>query len=455
MTTSGLFDELFASAAMVDVFSDRARVQGVLDFEAALARAEAADGVIPQAAAEVIASCCRAEAFDFAALARGAAVAGNLAIPLLLALTAAVESADTTASRFVHFGATSQDALDTGLVLQLQRALGLVEKDLGHLSSLLAALSRKHQRTPMLGRTWLQPAPPVTFGMKAAGWLDAVERDRDRLEQLKPRLLVVQFGGAVGTLASLGTHGLSVATHVARQLHLTVPALPWHAARDRIAETGATLAVLVGTLGKLARDVALLMQAEVGEASEPRAAGRGGSSTMPHKQNPVGSAAILSAAARVPQLVATLLAAMPQEHERGLGGWHAEWEVVPEIFRLTSGALKHAIEIAEGLEVDAGRMQKNLAATHGVVLAEPVALALAHQVGRATAQELVERACRRADSAREPLREALRRDPEVSSRLSEAELDRLCDPEKYLGLSEIWVERVLKALARAHRQGES
>ncbi|AUX36769.1 MULTISPECIES: 3-carboxy-cis,cis-muconate cycloisomerase [Sorangium] len=450
-----LFDELFASEAMRDIFSDRARVQGMLDFEAALARAEAGLGVIPPEAATPIVSQCRAERFDVDRLAQGAALAGNAAIPLVAALTDLVARQDPDAARFVHWGATSQDAMDTGLVLQLRAALGLLDADLGRLADALAELVRAHQRTVVLGRTWLQPALPVTFGLKAAGWLSATSRGRERLRALRGRVLVIQFGGAAGTLASLGARGLDVATHLAQDLALAVPDLPWHAQRDRIAEVAAALGLLAGSLGKMARDLSLMMQSEVAEAFEPHAPGRGGSSTMPHKRNPTGAAAILAAATRIPGLVATLLSAMPQEHERGLGGWQAEWESLPEICLLTSGALMHAVQVIEGLHVDAERMRANVDATRGVLLAEAVALALARTVGRSAAHALVERACRRAMAEGRSLRDVLAAEPEVTTRLSVAELDDLCDPAAYLGLAEDWSARVLAQHSRGARRSEA
>ncbi len=450
-----LLDRLFASEEMAKVFSDRARLQAMLDFEEALAHAGSGAGAIPAAAAAAIAPKCRAELYDLDAIARGAALAGNLAIPLVQALTAEVARDRAEASSFVHWGATSQDAIDTGWVLQLRRALDRFDAELGRLADTLAALARRHDRTLLLGRTWLQPAPPVTFGLKVAGWLSAVERHRERLRELRPRVLVVQFGGAVGTLASLGANALPVALGLSARLNLSLPDMPWHAQRDRPGEVAAVLGLIAGTLGKMARDLSLMMQAEVAEAFEPRAPGRGGSSTMPHKHNPVGAAVVLAAATRVPPLVGTVLASMAQEHERGLGGWQAEWEVLPEIFLLTSGALQHATAVVDGLEVDSARMRANLDATLGVIFAEPVALALARHMDRAGAHALVESACRRALVRRVPLREVLTGERDVTKHLSAAEIDGLCDPAAYVGLAGAWIDRVLAshALRRASPGG--
>jgi len=430
---------------MAAAFSDRARLQGMLDFEAALAGAEAATGLIPSAAAEAIARACRADRFDLDTLGQQAAQAGNPAIPLVKRLTALVAADHPAAAGFVHWGATSHDAMDTGLVLQLRAGLDAMEPDLGRLSASLATLAEAHAGTPMSGRTWLQHAVPVTFGLKAAGWFSAVERCRDRVKAAGRGARVLQFGGAAGTLAALGDRGLDVAAALAKILDLSVPDLPWHAHRDRLADLGAALALLVGTLGKMARDLSLLMQTEVAEAFEPSGEGRGGSSAMPHKRNPVACAVALAAAVRVPNLAATMFAAMPQEHERGLGGWHAEWETLPEIFLLASGALRHMADAIEGLTIDSDRMRENLDATRGLVMAEAVTMALAERIGRAEAHRLVEAACRRAAQEDTRLSDVLGRDSAVLAHLTEAQLDQLFVPESYIGVAEELVRRALAA----------
>jgi 3-carboxy-cis,cis-muconate cycloisomerase len=444
-----LFDLFFSTSDFLEIFSDRRVLQGMLDFEAALARAEAAHGIIPPAAAAAIESQCGAELFDVAAIAREAAAAGNLAIPLVKALTASVAARDPQAARFVHWGATSQDAIDTGLILQLRDAIAHTESDLERFSRALATLAQAHKTTQMAGRTWLQHALPITFGLKVAGWYSAIERHRSRLRELRPRVLVLQLGGAAGTLASLGPDALNVVTAVAKDLNLGVPDLPWHAERDRIAEAGAFYGLLTGTLGKIARDVSLLMQTEIGEVFEPAADGRGGSSAMPQKRNPVGSAIALSAALRVPGLVSTLLAAMPQENERGMGNWHAEWETLPEIVRLTAGALAQMIQVVEGLVVDTGRMAKNLELTNGLILAEAVTLALAAHLGRPAAHELVENACRSSIEQKRHLRDVLWEDSRVREHISQSGLEKLFDPGNYLGLAEAWVDRAVPAQFKA------
>ncbi|MCO2881644.1 3-carboxy-cis,cis-muconate cycloisomerase [Pseudomonas aeruginosa] len=424
-----LFDAYFTAAPMRAVFSDRGRLQGMLDFEAALARAEARTGVVPATAVAPIEAACRAELYDPLALAEAVATAGNSAIPLVKALGRQVAAGDAEAERYVHLGATSQDAMDSGLVLQLRRALALLEQDLQRLAEVLADQAERHADTPLAGRTWLQHATPVTLGMKLAGLLGALTRHRQRLRELRPRLLVLQFGGASGTLAALGEQALPVAAALAEELGLALPEQPWHTQRDRLVEFASVLGLVAGS---------------------PAGAGRGGSSTMPHKRNPVSSAVLIAAATRAPGLVSTLFAAMPQEHERSLGLWHAEWETLPELCCLVAGALQQAIGLLEGLEVDAQRMRRNLGLTHGLVLAEAVSIALARRIGREAAHHLVEQCCRRAVEQRRELRAVLGEEARVSAELSGDELDRLLDPAHYLGQARAWVER---ALAEHHALG--
>jgi 3-carboxy-cis,cis-muconate cycloisomerase len=440
-----LLDSLFGSEAMCEVFSDAARLQHMLDFEAALARAEAGCGVIPAAAAAAIASKCKAELIDAHELATATATSLNPAIPLVKQLTALVTKDDAEAARFVHWGATSQDANDTGLVLQIRRAFDILEADLTALCKGLAQLANKHRSTPMAARTLMQHALPTTFGVKVAGWLDAMNRHRERLSETRARVLVLQFGGAVGTLAALRDKGLQVAEALATELDLGLPAIPWHTQRDRVAEAATTLGLCTGTLGKMARDISLHMQTEVAEIFEPAGEGRGGSSAMPHKRNPVSAGIVLSAAMRVPGLVSTMLSAMVQEDERGLGDWHAEWETLPEIFRLTAGALHQMATIVPDLEVDAMRMRHNLDATNGLIFAEAVTMAMASHIGKSAAHTLVEAASRRALDSGKHFRDMLAQDRAVNELLTSAELDRLFAPENYLGAAEEFVDRVIAA----------
>ena len=428
-----LFDAYFTTRDMREVFCDQGRVQAMLDFEAALARAQARVGLIPSSAVAPIEAACSVGLYDFAALGEAIATAGNSAIPLVKALGKQIAAQNAEAERYVHLGATSQDVMDSGLVLQLRRALELIESDLAQLGQVLASQARQYATTPLAGRTWLQHATPVTLGMKIAGWLGAVTRSRQRLAELKPRVLVLQFGGASGTLAALGEQAMPIAQALAEELKLTLPEQPWHTQRDRVVEFGAVLGLIAGSLGKLGRDVSLLMQTEAAEVFEPSAPGKGGSSTMPHKRNPVGAAVLIGAATRVPGLLSTLFSAMPQEHERSLGLWHAEWETLPEICCLVSGSLQQALLIAQGLEVDAGRMAHNLDLTQGLVLAEAVSIVLAQRVGRDTAHHLLERCCKRAVAEQRHLRAVLGDEPQVTAELSAAELDHLLDPAQYLG----------------------
>ena len=447
-----LLDGLFYSPSVEPFFSDAARVQAMLDFEAALAHAEAKAGLLPSTAAQIISSNCRADGMDLNSLASAAPLAGNLAIPLVKQLTALVAKQDSAAARFVHWGATSQDAIDTGIVLQIRSALDPILSDLDSLCDALATLAESHRRTPIAARTWLQQGLPTSFGFIVAGWLDVLLRHRDRLLSLKTNALVLQFGGAVGTLAALGAQASAISKNLAEELSLPLPALPWHSHRDRIAEIATTFGLLSGSLNKIAHDLSLHMQTEVQELAEPSAPGRGGSSTMPHKQNPVACAAILASSSRVPGLVATILSAMPQDYQRGLGSWHAEGETLPEIVRLSAGALHHLAVLTPHLQVNAARMRENLELTRGLIYAEAVSMTLAEKLGRAAAHEKVEAACRTASSSQRHLREVLASQSNISSLLSSTDLDRLFDPLNYLGSSSAMIDSVLAAARSRHSQ---
>lgn len=440
-----LLDTLFRSPSIDALFTDAARLQGMLDFAAALARAEAACGIIPWTAAPSIAARCREELFDFAALQRQAAHAGNLAIPMVQQLTALVAAEDRASAGFVHWGATSQDAMDTGLVLQLRGALVILYRELRQLCSVLARLADEHRATLLPGRTWMQHAAPLAFGVKVAGWLDALHRHLARLEEVRERALVLQFGGAVGTLSALGEKASDVSDALAKELSLALPEMPWHAHRDRFAEVATMLGLLTGTLGKIARDISLHAQTEIGELHEPSAPGRGASSAMPQKQNPVASAVALAAAARVPALVSTMLAAMPQEDERGLGGWQAEWEVLPELVCLTGGALHHLLAAVSGLRVDAARMRENLELTRGLLYAEAAAIAAASRLGKHEAHRVVEAACRQATDSRTHLREALLASPELAQHFPREEIFDWFDARKFTAAGQALIDRVLAA----------
>ncbi len=439
---SDLLGPLFGDAEVADHLSDRARLQAMLDVEAALAEVEAQLGIVPRAAVEPIRAAAHADLYEFSAIATEAAEDGNLAIPLVRHLTRQVEAIDREAARYVHWGATSQDILDTGLVLQLQRGVPLIVRCLERAADASARHARRHIDTVMAGRTWLQHSTPVTFGLKAAGWLDALARQRTAIGSALEDARMVQFGGASGTLAALGQQGLAVADLLASRLGLVAPDIPWHAHRDRLARLACAMGVACGTLGKIARDISLLAQTEVGEAAEARPRG-GGSSAMPHKQNPIGASIALAAAVRAPGLVATILVAMPQEHERGLGGWQAEWATLPELVRLTAGASRAIAGALEGLVVDETRMRENLEGTRGLIASEAVTMALAAHVGRSEAHRLVEEAAHRARAVSGTLADALAIDPAVTRHLTRAEIDRHLTPEHYVGVARALVERVL------------
>jgi 3-carboxy-cis,cis-muconate cycloisomerase len=358
--TSLIRDLAAASPEMLEAFGDEALVRAALAFERELAAAEAAEGLLTGAEADAIAAAC-ADLPGVEELGRAAAHAGALAIPLVAELRARLAERPAAAAK-VHLGATSQDVADTSLVLQAKAGVALIARDADRLQRALATLAERHATTPMLGRTLLQPARPITFGLKAAGWLLEIDAAAGRLTREADAALRLQFGGAAGVLDGLQGKALSVAERLADRLGLAAPAMPWHARREGVAGLGSALAVLTGSLGKLALDVALMAQGEVAEAFEPRTEGRGGSSVMAHKRNPTGCQVARSAALRSPHLAATLLSALPQEHERGLGGWQAEGPVLAELFGLTHGALVAMVAVMEGLEVDTERMAANLAA---------------------------------------------------------------------------------------------
>ncbi len=448
---SALFDPLFDAAGIATLFGDASRLQAMLDFEAALARAEAACGIFAGSEAEAIARHCRAGLFDAAAIGGAAVAGGNPAIPLVEALTAKVTAVDPAAARWVHFGATSQDVIDTATVLLLRRLHAVFEERTAALAAILADRAAAHRETPMVARTFLQHAVPTSFGCKLAGWLDALLRHRDRLAELEGRLFVLQFGGAAGTLAALGEKGPAVAARLAEGLGLGRPDIPWHGHRDRLAEFAGWLASLAGCLGKMAQDLALMMQTEVGELAEPGDGGRGGSSTMPQKRNPVACTLVLAACRRAPELAASLFAGMIQEHERGLGGWHAEWRSLPELCILVGGALVRLQETLAELEVEVTRMRRNLELTGGLVMAEAVRITLVETLGREAAGEKLAAACRRARTEGRHLREVLAADPEIASRLDGRKLAALFDPAGYLGAAPAFVDAVL---ARYRDRGE-
>ena len=443
---SPLLAPMLSSAAMRAICDDATCLQHMLDFEAALARAEAAVGVIPESATGPIAAACQAGAFDIAALAEAATLSGNLAIPLVKALTAEVARTDAEAAHYVHWGATSQDVIDTAVMLTLRAGIDALLADLGLAVKGFAGLAQEHRNTAAVARTWLQHALPMPFGLKLAGYAAALNRSRLRLRRFRAESIVLQFGGAAGTLAALGDKGLAVAERLAGELKLKLPDAPWQTHRDRIADAAAALAIVAGSCGKIARDVSLLMQTDVGEAFEPSGEGRGGSSTMPHKRNPVASATALAASTMAPNLAATIFAAQVQEHERSAGPWHAEWPTLPTLMLVTSGGLAAIVDLAEGLEVDAARMRANLDATGGLIMAEAIAFALADKIGKSEAHHLVEAMSRKALAEKKHLRDVLAEDPRVTSLLSPEKIVALLEPMTYQGTSQALIDRLLASL---------
>jgi 3-carboxy-cis,cis-muconate cycloisomerase len=434
---------LFSTPEMTRVFSPEEQLRAMMRFEWALMGALEARGLASAGSGAVLEEFRDAGFIDETLLRREAREAGNIAIPFVRQLTAAVQGRDERASRSIHLGATSQDVLDTALVLQMREGLILLESAIDRLDTALIDQVRAHRDTVLPGRTWLQSGPPTTLGLKLAGTVAALRRHRARSHSAAERALVLEFGGAVGTLAALGTKGISVSAKLAELLELKEPAMPWHSQRDSLVELVQVLAGLTGSLAKFARDVALLMQTEVAEVSLAGGEGRGGSSTMPHKHNPVACAAVIAVHARMPGLAATMLGAMAQEHERGLGLWQAEWETVPEVFRLAASALTYSIDIANALEVHGEHMQANIDAQLGTGMSEAVNAALAPKMGRAAAHELLRKATTRAMSEKRHLGTVLREIPEVTAHLSGKEIDRLLEPRGYLGSAQEFIARVL------------
>ncbi len=428
-----LVNALGASAHAAEAFSDLATLRHMLRFEAALAEAAAEAGLIPAKFAPIIAGACDPALYDPPSLAEAARRTATLTVPVVKALTEEVAKRDAEAAGYVHWGATSQDVLDTAMVLQLGEALPPLLKELDGIVAAFAALARKHRTTPMLGRTLLQPATPIALGQKIAGWASDVDRAAHRLEASFKETQIVQFGGASGSLSALGDKAEPVMVSLARRLKLDLPPGPWFTQRVRVAALAQDAALVVGALAKAARDISLMMQVELGEASEPSGPGRGGSSTMPHKRNPVGAALMLAAAGRAPMLAATIVAALPQEHERALGGWQAEWPTLAALIETLGSAVQAMAEVAPGLTIDPDAMQANMDATEGAVLAERATFLLAEKMGKQQAAKLVEAALAKGGSFVEALGQL------------ETELS---DERALLGYSPKFVDRLLAELRR-------
>ncbi len=440
---STIFQGIFSSDAMREVWSDENRTRKYIDIERALAKVQGRLGLIPQEAADEIISHCHLDQIDMVKL---RAQTERIGYPILGVVSQLNALCRDKLGEYVHWGATTQDITDTATVLQIREALALVDADLAAISKAMADLARKHRLTPMIGRSNLQQAIPVTFGYKMAGLLSAIERHRTRLEQLRPRVLVGEFAGAAGTLASLATGAMETQAGLMEELGLGQPDIAWHTIRDNIAEVGCFLGLVGGTLGKFSMDVKLMMQTEVGEVFEPFAHGRGSSSTMPQKRNPISSCYIHAQVSVVRQHAAALMDAMIADHERSTGPWEIEWIVLPEAFCLMAGALKQTRFVLDGLEVDEAQMRANIDMTGGLVMSEAVMMGLGTYIGREYAHDLVYDICRVAVKEKRPLLDLLCEHPEINKHLDRAALARLCDPANYLGQSGVMVDRVLSKL---------
>jgi 3-carboxy-cis,cis-muconate cycloisomerase len=438
---SPILGTLYGSDAMRAVFDEQAYFQRMLDVEAALARVQGRMGVIPADAAETIVAAARIENLRTENL---AASARNVGYPVV-GLVSGLSEAAGPAGAWTHWGATTQDIMDTATVLQVRDGLDLIVTEISAILTAFTAQADKHRHTVMAGRTHLQQALPVTFGLKCAIWAMPFIAHRERLKQLRARVQMVEFAGAAGTLASLGDQGILIMEALAVDLGLGAPLAPWHVCRDAVAETVSVLGLICGTLAKIATDIILLAQTEVGEVAEPYVSGRGQSSTMPQKRNPIASEYILAAARMVQALVPVMLGAMAQDHERATGPWQAEALALPQAFVLTHGALLHARSIAEGMVIDPVRMRANLDLTHGLIVSEAVMMGLAPVIGRGEAHHVVKHACDVALSENIALADALERDPVVSSRLDRAAIERLIDPAGYLGSTQGFIDRVIAA----------
>ena len=437
---SVLFRDMFGTAEMRAVFTDEALVGRYIEAEVALARAQARLGVVPQEAAKAIEAAAKSITIDFDKLRHETEIVGYPILPLVHQLSAAAGEA----GRYVHWGATTQDIMDTANVLQIRAALDIVARDLREVRDILRAMAKKYRDTPMAGRTHLQQALPVTFGYKAAVWLSSIDRHIERVEQALPRILLGEFSGAAGTLASVGEGGLEMQKLFCDELGLHQPSITWHVARDGIAEAVTLLGLITGTLGKIATDVMLLSSSEFGEVSEPFVPGRGASSTMPQKRNAISSELMLAAAKAVRQHVATMLDGMIHDLERATGPWHLEWVSLPESFLLTASSLANAKFMLAGLVVHDKRMLENLDLTRGLIVAEAVMMAAAPKLGRQHAHDVVYDACRKAIESGGRLADILVDVPEITEALGgEAAIRRHCDPANYLGLCGPMVDRVL------------
>ncbi|RWB39728.1 MAG: adenylosuccinate lyase family protein [Mesorhizobium sp.] len=439
-----LFRDAFGTPRMREVFSDYALIARYVEVEVALAKAQARCGVIPAEAAADIARLADVSSLDFDMLRHETNIVGYPILPLVHQLAKQCGSA----GRYVHWGATTQDIMDTALILQVREGLRILEEDIAELRRILADLSARYRDTPMAGRTHLQQALPITFGYKTAIWLATFDRHAERLEQLKSRVLVGELAGAAGTLASLGQSGFEVQEALCEELNLGVPISTWHVARDGLAEVVNFLGLVGGSLGTIALNISIMASTEFAEVYEPFVKGRGASSTMPQKRNPISSELMLAASKAVRQHCGLMLDAMIQDFERATGPWHAEWIAIPESFVLSAGALNQAKFALRGLVVDDKKMAENLDISRGLIVAEAVMMGLAPELGRQQAHEVVYDACRVVNETGGTLSQALAADPQVASRIDHASIERLTSPGNYLGLAPKMVDRVLASKSR-------
>ena len=440
---SRIFGDMFSDERMRRVWSDENRTAKYLDVERALARVQGELGIIPKAAADEIVKNCDISKIDWPTL---KAKTEQIGYPIIAVVNQINAQCKDKLGEYCHWGATTQDITDTATVLQISESLALVEEDLKDISASLARLAREHRDTPVIGRSNLQQATPITFGYKMAGILAGIERHRERLQQLKPRVLVGEFGGASGTLSSLETGAMETQAGLMKELGLGQPLISWHTVRDNFAEVGAFLGIVGGSLGKIAMDVKLMMQTEVAEVFEPFAPGRGSSSTMPQKRNPISCLYIHANISVVRQLAASLMDAMVADHERSTGPWEIEWVAMPEIFCLISGALKQTRFILSGLEVDAAQMRRNIDLTHGLVMSEAVMMGLGPYIGREYAHDLVYDICRESLKQQRPLIDLLAEHAEISEHVTREQLASFCDPMNNLGQAGVMVDRVLASI---------
>jgi 3-carboxy-cis,cis-muconate cycloisomerase len=438
-----LYERIFYNEKASRLFTDKAIIAYMLRFQSALAQAQAKHGVIPVAAASIIEACCSVDNINKEQLIQEAALGGNAAIPLVKQLTTFIKQRDGEAAKYVHFGATSQDVIDTAMMLQVRDAFGIIEDGLHQLLQQLVSLIEEHRTTLMIGRSFMQQARPITFGYKVAGWLNPLLRSQKDLKELLKNGFVLQLGSAVGTLSNMPEKGLLVSETMAELLQLINPPKPWHTERDYVVRIATTLGILTGNLAKIAKDISLLMQTEIAEVMEPAGKRKGGSSTMPHKRNPVGCVAILANAARVPSLVSTMLSCMQQDHERATGLWHAEWETLSDIVQLTTGTVSKAVEVTDGLEVRKKQMLYNLKHTNGFIYAENVSLALAEKIGKADAHALIEKYCQEALSKNIYLQDLLLSKPDIVTHLNTSQMESLFNPKSSLDLCDNMMLRIL------------